>query len=931
MRNKAITRITALMCLLAIILSGCGKGKVKDVKKEDTERFEQINPVDNSEEFPASAMPGFTSVWQPEGVSFSEKAPGGENLPLIGRKADENTPVFSDFTDLTYPDETLGITGDNLTDAQLIIWSEGGMKVVQPLRSDDTKIQAVVPADIEKSMMIVWPKNKNGIGSPIRVNAPEIWWCDKDTLDANNSDDMLCFFGSALSIEGKTPTVLAVYEDGKLEKLKITNSNPYKITTECPKSLQAGVRCKFYIHNGTGGDYGWSNRVILDVAENTLKKESKLPVFKVDDYGAKSGDGKSDSDAIDKALNAAKKKGGGVIRFGKGEYNISKTVVIEGEYPNGLYFCGAGEGKYDFKSNLAPSDYKARGLSGDYTLIRFADPKLIPDYTVHVKTDNVTLKDMTINGADDGIAHKFNLFLSGENITLKNVRLIKSDVRDLQMTSGNDLVCTTNLEIDNYSKNITVENCEFHTKASAISIGNIEGIWPWGYFDSSRTVKNVRVDGCDFYGYTNPYTHPSGKAPNGDEGEISRGVTAINMDGAVFENCTFQGYDRKNCRLLVRSFYIGLSTKHTYIANNVIKNVGNIPGSGYDGNTGEQILFHGQDAIGGIFNVTETKDNILTVRTDNISLRDSSGNIIKPADTTTNAGSRVFDGFDKGTCGAVYVCAGKGAGQVRTVTAYNTGKNTVEFTLKEPFAVDPDDTSVITLTAPFMENIVYGNKIANDEPTLGDGLKTGGVLIFYEHHKSIIANNEIRNLAFGVAINTTFKMPSVWITVRDNVMSGMREAHKDAMQGGDSTYDATFYCDSVRSNAGESNGWDKYNIWYTIGNVFRNNDCSDGDTAAELTTNRWNKINPGWNEYHGEEKGNTMTIIENNRFDKVAQGIPVGNPAYWSLIRNNTFTFTARSGYLAREVLNDQAWTNFKLLYISKNKIVRDDNYTVKK
>lgn len=891
--------------------------------------------VPTPENLPDDALPGFTSVWEPEWADLESGSPGGAELPAIGTEAAQGAPVFSDFTDLTYPDETLAMTGDGLEGATLLVWAEGEMSEVQPLRTDNSKLQAVVPADMEKSMMIVWPQNDKGVGSPVRVNAPEIWWSDQSTLQPEKAGGEIRFFGSSLSIEGKTPVVYAVHENEETETLEVVDANPYQIRAKYPSKLTDGSRCKFYIHNGTGGDYGWSDAYLLNTAARTTSPVEDLPVFNVEEYGAVADDGQDDTAAIQNALSDARKQDGGVIVFGQGEYNISRPIEISDKYPNGLILRGAGEGDYDFKSTLSPSEYEARGVSGTYTLIRFSDPKLIPQYMLNVSGNHVTVENMTINGADDGLPKKFNVFLSGEDITLRNVRLIKSDVRDFQTSGNADYVSTTNLEIDNYSKDITVENCEFHTRASAISIGNIEGIWPWGYFDSSRTVKNVHVLGCDFYGYTSPYTHPSGQGagngqPGGDEGEISRGVTAVNMDGAIFEDCTFQSYDRENCKLLVRSFYIGLGTKNTYIANNNIHDVGNITASGYDKNTGEQILFHGQDAIGGIFNVSQTEGEQLTVRTDNIQLRDENGNEIKPADTTTNAGSQVFSGFDKGTWGAVYVCGGKGAGQVRTVLSYDIQEDSITFTLEEPFAVEPDETSIITLTAPFTQNTVYHNTIANDEPTLEEGLKTGGVLLFYENYKNIIAENEIRNMAFGVAINSTFKMPSLWNTVRDNTMSGITELHKDAAQGGDSTLDASFFCDSVRGNAGESAGWDEYNVWYTVGNVFRNNDCSDGDTAGELTTNRWNKNNPGLETYYGEEKGNTMSIIENNTYTNVAQGISVGNPAYWSLIRNNTFTFKEKEGYTAEEVINANPWTNFKLLYIVDDQVEMDANDTCK-
>ena len=943
MRFQKFRAVIAVLSALCIFLCSCS-GTESSGSDDSTYQgdFDAIIPVAIPNPLPENALPDFSSYFAPHGVVTKIKVPGGSKLPAIGAKAGSNVPVISEFSDLTYGDETIAITGDNLAGATLTVWAEGILKDVTPLRTDNSKMQVVLPKEAGKSMMIIWPKNKNGVGTPVRVNAPEVWWTNAEVktgsklwdsfqvLHPEDEDKEICLYGSALSLEGKTPLVLAVHENGKQETLEVKDANPYQIRVSYPKSLTEGKRCKIYVHNGTGGAYGWSDAVFFNVEKKTTSEEKKLKEFKVDDFGAKVNDGQDDSVAINKALAEAAKEGGGIVRFGKGEYNINSTIKISDEYPKGLVFCGVGEGKYDFKSSLAPSEYEMRGVSGTYTIIRFVDPSSIPTYMLHVDGNNVSVRDMTINGGEDGVHNKFNVFVHGENIAFNKVRFIKSDVRDFTQNSSADLVSTTNLEIDNYSKNITVKDCEFHSKSSGISIANIEGIWPWGYFDGERTVKNVLVDGCDFYGYTSPYKSPKGKRPRGDEGMASHGITAINLDGGVFTNNTFQGYDRENLKLLVRGFCFGLPTKHTYVANNTFKNVGNYPGSGYDTNSGEQILYHGQDAIGSIFEVVETKGNDLTITTEGIEMV-KNGQLIKPADTTTNAGSTVPEGFDLGAGGAVFICSGKGAGQVRNVTAYDYGDDTITFTLDEPFAIDPDSTSIVTLTAPFMENIIYNNSIGNDKPTLSFSLKTGGVLMFYQSCDTIIANNDIHNMSFGVSLNSTFKMPTYWTTVRDNVLSGITEINKDAMQGGDTTLDAAFFCDSVRGNAGESAGWDKYNVWYALGNVFRNNKCSNGDVAGELVTNRWNLTNPGLNEYFGEEKGNTMSIYENNTFNDVAQGITIGNPAYWSLIRNNTFTFKNKAGYVAKEIHNYNPFTNFKLLYIVNDKIERDDNNTANK
>lgn len=215
-------------------------------------------------------------------------------------------------------------------------------------------------------------------------------------------------------------------------------------------------------------------------------------------------------------------------------------------------------------------------------------------------------------------------------------------------------------------------------------------------------------------------------------------------------------------------------------------------------------------------------------------------------------------------------------------------------------------------------NIVVGNVIKNDENLYGKGLKTGGVLLFFESYKNIVADNEIANMSFGIALNARFKAPSLWNCVRGNRISGIKEYEKDYAQGGDTTYNAAFLCESVISNL---DGWDGYRAWYTVGNAFRNNICSDGDAAIELTTNRWHR-NAGWSSYRGPEKGAAMTIVEGNRFENVADGVLIGNPAYWTLLSDNSFTFCEKSGYPAKKLHNEQLIKNYCVLEIENEDVV---------
>ena len=934
MKIKAFVRSLALLCTATLLLGSCGGegtgvGTGTTMESQTTVGGTETGddtteePTSVEIELPASVdrLPALTVG----ALTEVTDGLGGKGLPNMEGEVGADVPIISEISEMTYPNETLAIAGHNLTGSSLIIWTEGSLKAVEPLRTDSTKIQATIPKDMTKSTTIVWPFNENGIGAPIRLNAPDIYWCDPAALYHGVAGQEIRFFGSGLFIEGHTPIVAVKYDNGTVETLEITDANPYQLKAKLKQDLSGVQTCTFYVHNGTGGAYGWSKAVTVAVEDNTILPADQLPVFKVDDYGAVADDHQDDLNAINAAIAAAFRAGGGVVEFGKGEYNISSTLIVSHQCPKGLYFKGAGKGDYDFASKLDPNEYEKRGISGDYTVLRFLDPAKMPRIFVQIMAPNVTFRDMTVIGGDNGHPHCFTFFVNGQNITFDSVRMIKADLRDFA-DSSSQLATGTNIEIDNYAKNITIVNCEFHQQASAINVGNIEGIWPWGYFDSERTVRNTRIMGCDFYGYAGPYTAPDGRKPSGDLGEISRALTGFNLEGLIFENNTVQGFDRDNDYVMVRSIYVGSACEKLYIANNKMTNVGNTPTTGFDLNTGEQILFHGNDFTGGIFNVTECDGKTVTVRTDNIRLFNDNGKLINPYETSTNAGSYVFSGLDKGDKGSLYIYSGKGVGQTRTVVGYQTLDDRIIFELEEPFTVDPDSTSIVDLLSHTEKNIIYKNTIANDKLIKADGLKTGGVLFFFQCGYNIVAENEMKNLSFGVSVNARFKGPCMWNTVRDNTLSGISEARRDAMQGGDSTYNAAFFCVSVVRNSPE--GWDDYDAWYTVGNVFRNNTCRDGDVPVELTTNRWNRSNSEWHTYFGEEKGAAMSIVENNTFTDVATGVLIGNPDYWSLIRNNVFDYDSRPGYKKQACVFEQMQSNFYLLYMENDVVKSDANKT---
>ncbi len=851
---------------------------------------------------------------------------GGFGMPDFSGTPDRSV-VFTCATDTTFPGETISLTGSGLDGISVFIWSEGTAKELCPVRSDATKAQIIIPPFFRRSVTFIWPVKNRVAGEPYAINLPQVWWTDRQTLLSQEKTHRIRLFGTNFTLDGCPPTVAVITSDGRKECATVVSFSRYDITAEINSDISECEAVKMSVHNGTGGRYGWSGTVTVGVSNERVTFPDALSLIKLSDPVP----GADETKKIKAAIHQAEQSGGAVIQLGQGEYCVSEAIKIDGDYPFGLVIRGAGRGTYDFASMLRPSESGHRGLTGTFSSVRFTDGD-VPPNIFDIRSDNVTLENMTVFGADGhvgGYTMKFGytVVLSGNNETISNLRMIKADLRDLNTGHDSSLMCSNNLFIDVGCRDIKVTGCEFHTKACAVWINFYDGdrYCQHVLFDDSRQVRNVLISDCCFYGYTHPYVGPNGERPKYDEGEISRGITAMNVDGLIVENCLFKGMDQKNDIVLTRSMYIPITANHMFIAHNVMFDVGSTPGTGFDGNTGEQILLHGGFHLGGIYNVKASEGKRLTVRRDNIPLFDKNGRMYTSEDTVTNAGSRILDGLKMGTRGMAYICSGKGAGQVRQIDGYEETADQYVFILHEPWKSEPDSGSIVVETAPFRENIIFSNTIMKEEPTMAQGFKSGGVLVFFDTYKNIIAQNDFRNLAFGVAVNSAFKCPVTWCTVRDNRFSGIREAYKDAMQGGDSARNATCFCESVVSNAGETAGWDDYNVWYTVGNVFRGNICEDCDTAVELATNRWNNIrNHGLEEYHGNEKGACMTTVENNYFADVSQGILVGNPAYWSYLRNNKFSFLTRPGFSSSEICFDHDPINFRLINIENDIITAD-------
>jgi hypothetical protein len=117
---------------------------------------------------------------------------------------------------------------------------------------------------------------------------------------------------------------------------KVEKASAYDVRFRLPENLQTG-KYEVYVHNGLGGSAGWSPPQALRIAAPVAWPTKR---FNIADYGAKGiftqlggKNGRThgmydDSDAVEAALKAAGRNGGGVVYFPAGSTMITRTMNV---------------------------------------------------------------------------------------------------------------------------------------------------------------------------------------------------------------------------------------------------------------------------------------------------------------------------------------------------------------------------------------------------------------------------------------------------------------------------------------------------------------------------------------------------------------------------------------------------------------------------
>jgi hypothetical protein len=513
-------------------------------------------------------------------------APDAGHLPQLTDQPSPEAPVLSAISETTYPGETLVITGANLDGAHLRAWAEGVTFDIMALRTAHDRMQAVIPTEVgtgegavvsvPRATMLVWPVREGRAGSPMRVNAATAWWAWPCRVRAGQAGQTLRIFGKNLTTPNRPPLVFLQGEAGPARALEGAQAHSYSIEARLPEDLTPG-RYRLWIHNGSGGAWGWSEAVGFEVVQPPT---ATYRVYVVDDYLAKTKDA---SKAIIEAAQDAKRLGGGVIQFSARRYVLKEPLLLPEDVAVTLRGVGAGE--WDSIRNEVVG--QATVLETEFTTPGTA--------ALELRSAGSSVQDLTLIFA--GPKHSAGIRLAGPDQSVRNATVV----------CVSPVMVSACIESRYRGRaNHEIVDCALYMFHHCVRV--------------TEGTDFVRIADCKLRGHFS----------------IGRGTLAdavVNWGGneMIMEGCDVQSEDRVHGKIMGRTCLLYRSSiRNCYLAHNRSTWVGpHSSVAGIEGNTGEQFLFHRTFDEPGVYEVRTAEADRITVDASNLPPRlDGSGDWI---------------------------------------------------------------------------------------------------------------------------------------------------------------------------------------------------------------------------------------------------------------------------------------------------------------
>ena len=368
---------------------------------------------------------------------------------VVNDAGNSSRPAIAELTRTGKAGETLVLTGWQLdASTKFFVYGQtngtNGALLEAKIQKLDGNVAAItLPTALPQgSDYLLWAQNSSGYSQPVMINQTEVWW----VKETSTRGQIASVFGRNLSQDGGTQSSQVYLEDttGKGYWAQVVGVNPYKVDFKVPDALANG-NYQVFVHNGDGGQYGWSKPLTMTI-DNGLNYTGA--VFNVKNYGAK-GDGvTNDTAAINAARAAADKTPWSTVYLPTGTYIVNQALDPGRDQVRWL-----GDGK-----NL--TNIKAANGSGQRFLF----------FNESIGAKQITFQDLTLD------ANKKN----GTSISTTTYLRKTSDLQYLNVKINGE--GTTPFD--------------WHTNNN-VSMKNSEVIGQNGYIGVS---SQIFIDGSKFYG-----------------------------------------------------------------------------------------------------------------------------------------------------------------------------------------------------------------------------------------------------------------------------------------------------------------------------------------------------------------------------------------------------------------------------------------------
>lgn len=737
------------------------------------------------------------------------------------RQTDASAPQIAEFTRTAGPNQTVVATGSRMSGIPGFtlftqrVAGKGRELRVNPLTRDKLGAALRIPGTAENwSMYLLWPRDGAGYGTPVAINRTEAWWVGPQPASPGGTTAV---YGRNLANANGTEKswVYLKKTDGGGRWVPVLQVNPYRVEFRIPANMELGSY-EVWIHNGHGGEFGWSGPISLSVTRSPWAGQPSR-TFNVRDYGAR-GDGRTDDEAaIQRAVEAAGRAAPATVYFPAGTYMVSRGFLP----PNNVRWLGAGPDKTIIRAMSGFRRNEDRG----YALL-FGENQSYGN--------NIEIRGLTLDQAGNPGRTGFPIWLRWvRNVKITNARVI--------------------------SRPGPFFNFEFSRQ---ILISRTGFIGDGGYLGDARQVF---IDSSTF---RLTFNANSALSTQGGGGEVAITNNVIRDFDPTKPEGTASG------RFFVSQPHSG-GTEHYYFAGN--RTIDLAPPvqdwSGFDSNSGEQILFE-QCCAGHVQTIASATRT--TFRLNNF--RDSL-DIRKPTDIMVNWGP--------------------GVGQVRRIVAYDSA--TGVFTVDRPFAVVPPAGSNVSLAATASRIVIYKNQFDGKSNYATKDTASCAVQL-YNSTDVIIDGNLITNMRGGIEFwatgNVVPEIDAVYFNYAINNV--IRDSY-------DAFADYTMYFTAAAPN--------------TVGHIgnLRRGNRGTRLTNAGISIRTWD------NHTGGAFK---LNVFEQNRFQDTRHGLIAGNlyvrtqtPLEKTILSRNTFVrgnapYSGSVGLMAPDaatwVILNSSWQGFE-------------------